>query len=231
MKQPNDKDGKSEESNLIKYLRQFNRKERFILLSKVCGTFRIDPSFARCLEKCLKLPRAIPCDAFVAMDYHLDWLQMALYFDKKGLPDNALCNKKKSGSRLFEANQQDIDTLIAFCHDGSTHLILIEAKADTAWDWKQLESKSERIKQIFGKKGTNYSSVCPWFVLMSPKEPSDWKDKDWLPQWMRRGVWLKLALDEGVLKATRCNGNGENDKDGDSLYLSDWKNDRWEKRQ
>ena len=61
---------------LIDNLKAFNRKERFILLHKVLGfsdqSFRLGDAFRAELSECLEVD--IPSDAFVAMDYHFDWL-------------------------------------------------------------------------------------------------------------------------------------------------------------
>lgn len=68
----------------IDYLQLLNRKERLHLLREALGetTFRLDERFRTRLQSCLRdSPRgavSIPPDAFVAMDYHLDWIAMAL---------------------------------------------------------------------------------------------------------------------------------------------------------
>ena len=69
-------------SDLIEHLRSFNRKERFILLKDALGqhTFSLDASFRERLRAIINVD--VPSDAFVAMDYHLDWLQMALFLDR-----------------------------------------------------------------------------------------------------------------------------------------------------
>ena len=67
-------------SRIIKHLKSFNRKERFILLKRALGpeAFRLDCEFRKELGDEIGVP--IPDCAFVAMDYHLDWLQVAMYF-------------------------------------------------------------------------------------------------------------------------------------------------------
>ena len=67
-------------ANLIDHLKAFNRKERFILLHEALGfhgqSFRMSANFSQRLGDCLGV--RVPENAFVAMDYHLDWLQIAL---------------------------------------------------------------------------------------------------------------------------------------------------------
>ena len=102
-------------SDLIDHLRSFNRKERFILLREALGedTFCLDVGFRTRLGE--TIGEAIPADAFVAMDYHLDWLQMALYLAATPAPEWPVLN-----DGLVEANQQDIDLLVAF-DEGAAH--------------------------------------------------------------------------------------------------------------
>ena len=232
----------TDEDNLIDYLRDFNRKERFILLSHVLGgsaeeVFRLDPAFARRLEKQLGLTNQIPECAFVAMDYHLDWIQMALHLHLAEWPSphprNVIPNPN---NKLFEANQEDIDLLVAFEDEASqkVHLVLIEAKADTGWTNKQLNSKAGRLRRIFDKCVLDV--VTPHFVLMSPSSKSKRKrkiDTNGWPPWMKRektkfgAHWLELPLRDELLRVTRCNDLGYGDKDGDSLFVSLRRGGKW----
>ena len=172
------------ERNLIDYLRDFNRKERFILLDHVLGqqpgdVFRLNRYFAGKLATELSLE--IPVDAFVAMDYHLDWIQMALYLADKGYREGNL--EIECGRRLVQANQDwDVDLLVAFEEQDRqmTHLVLIEAKADTGWKNSQLKSKADRLQLIFGRD----SYGVPFdrhFVLMSPRKPQKVETEKWPP--------------------------------------------------
>ena len=158
-------------SQVIDYLERFNRKERFILLSHVLGqedqkAFRLNRRFREDLEHKIQTP--IPDDAFVAMDFHLDWLQMALYLaDKDNSMSCAIPN-----DHLVKGNQEDLDLIIAFQDECTkeVHLVLIEAKADTGWTNKQLKSKAERLRRIFGGHSCNTELVKPHFVPMSPTD-------------------------------------------------------------
>ena len=222
----------------IDYLERFNRKERSILLSHVLGqkdekVFRLNRGFAKSLEDILKLKSPIPDDAFVAMDFHLDWLQMALYLaDRDDSPSQIIPNEE---DRLVKANQEDIDLLITFKDEGTkkTHLVLIEAKADTGWTNKQLQSKAKRLKIIFNKNPHGTDFVRPHFVLMSPDESEKIRTENW-PDWMKAEgkssvLWLPLPLRDGLIKVTRCDEKKKPAKNGGHLFISKYKNDRWEK--
>ena len=225
------------ERNLIDYLRDFNRKERFILLDHVLGqqpgdVFRLNSCFRGKLAN--KLGLEIREDAFVAMDYHLDWIQMAVHLAIGGLPEaRVIDNPEIEGVRkLFQANQEDVDLLIAFEEDvQKTHLVMIEAKADTGWTNKQLGSKAGRLGQIFDKRVLEI--VMPHFVLMSPCSKSKRKrkiDTDGWPPWMTNGNtahWLELPLRDGLLRVTRCDASRKSNKNGDSLLVSERKCGRW----
>lgn len=218
-------------SQVIEFLRQFNRKERFILLSHVLGAqgeevFRLSPGFRGELGKELGLN--IPKNAFVAMDYHLDWIQMALYLADKGEQMEIVPKPDK----LINTSQRDIDLLVAFKDARSKiHLVLIEAKADTGWTNQQLAKKVERLRGVFPKESHDAEVVEPHFVLMSPQESDRIETSGW-PEWMRakgaKAHWLKLPLPDGLLKATRWDtGRNKSDQDGDSLFIRRSKCDKW----
>ena len=121
-------------SQVIQALRSFDRKERFAVLREVLRfdseTPRLDRRFREKLSDCIGV--SVPEHAFLAMDYHLDWIDVALYLvSKQGIrPKTPFPNER---SPNINENQQDVDLLIAFEADGtgeaSTHLVHIEAKA------------------------------------------------------------------------------------------------------
>lgn len=227
-------------SRAIQYLSRFNRKERSTLLSHVLDgdVFRLCPLFRSEIEKELEL--WIPDDAFVAMDYHLDWLQMAIYMGCRGNSiESEVLYSDDIG--LFEANQRDIDLLIAFEPPGSNtlHIVLIEAKVDTGWKGDQLSRKADRLSAIFdkspsGMKRSSSLDIRPYFVLMSPCDPRERIDVTGWPCWMKKGTapryWLKLPLRDGLLKVTRCSEDAKADKEGGWLFTSEYQSGRWEKR-
>ena len=223
-------------SKVIEFLKDFNRKERFILLDHVLGqrteeVFRLDPYFAGRLAGLLRLE--VPADAFVAMDYHLDWIQMALYLADQ---PNSQMSKiiPNADSKLVKANQEDVDLLVAFEGSQNTHLVLIEAKADTGWNNDQLISKARRLRLIFDENpyGANFvKPVKPHFVLMSPSKSPKIRTAEW-PCWMKRKgedpayYWLELPLRYGLLKVTRCHENGREGEKGCSLFISRYEEDK-----
>ena len=196
--------------SLIDRLKSFNRKERFILLHHVLGnegeSFRLGGGFREELAR--KLDVKIPDNAFVAMDYHIDWLQMAI-LSVTGIVRN---------DGLVDGNPEDIDLLVAFEACGKMHIVLMEAKGDTPWSNRQLNSKAARFRRIFGKARDATGEVERHFVLMSPKESKRIRTGDW-PAWMKgadgKPCWIRLPMRNNLVKPTRCREDGTPDS-GDS---------------
>ena len=212
-------------STVISHLRSLDRKERFAILREALGIDPmvpfLDPCFRRNLHECIDVK--IPKRAFLAMDYHLDWIQMALYLSKgtKIQPGTTFGNP---GFDDINNNQEDVDLLIAFEGDGAnrskTHLVLIEAKAYLHWDKPQLEHKVEKLKRIFGRDGRRHSIVIPHFVLMTGREPRNIRSAP-LPEWQKdrtRPFLLKYRL-QPRFKITRCTDPGDPSKGGSRLRL------------
>ena len=203
---------------MIDHLKAFNRKERFILLHEALDfhgqSFRLSENFSQRLSDCLGF--RVPTTAFVAMDYHLDWLQMALWLADHGDTEVTIPNEG-----LVFANQQDIDLLVAFEDEAKTRLILIEAKGDTDWYQKQLDLKCARLELIFGRGRPGTSRATPNFILMSPRNPARIDTKSW-PTWMTvngKARWLELRLPDRLLKVSRCTQAGGSNADGTYLKI------------
>ena len=197
-------------SDLIKHLRSFNRKERFILLREALGTDRLGDAFRRQLGGSIGV--GVPADAFVAMDYHLDWLQMALY-----LADNPSPPERIPNDDLVVGNQEDADLLVAFDRDATTHVVLIEAKVETAWTTSQLESKARRLRRILGEGRPGVRLVTPHYVLASPEPlPPGTSTTEWPDCIKSRGepVWMELRWPPGLKKPTRCTAHGKTSRRG-----------------
>ena len=208
--------------SLINNLKAFNRKERFILLHKAIGfsdqSFRLGDAFRTELSESLGIVE-IPSDALVVMDYHLDWLQMAMYLTANPQPSGLIPNPAKD---LVKGTQQDIDLLVAFELKRKTHVILVEAKGDTAWSNKQMSLKTDRLKHIFAEGRPGRDAVEPHFVIMSPKESKNENFKATLDGMNLSGngpVWLPLPLPNGLVKATRCDRSGADNASGDRIRL------------
>lgn len=128
-------------TTLIERLEQLNRKERFLLMQAAIGKeqFVLGEEFRKAVGAALKLN--IPAGAFFAIDYHLDWLYVAIIscLEEQDLYPNDIG---------INQNQEDIDLLIAFDEGDVTHLVLIEAKGVTSWGRGQIASKLRRLLVI-----------------------------------------------------------------------------------
>ena len=214
----------------IDYLRLLNRKERFHLLHRALGktTFHLDECFRTRLQSCLsgslRGGASIPPDAFVAMDYHLDWIGMALHLAADGSERARHDRFPLKGivhDGLVSGTQQDVDLLVAFSDGATTHLVMIEAKGDTRWRNVQLDRKAQRLDWIFSGDRPWSDSIAPHFLLMSPTCPKFLTKKGW-PSWMKPNgepLWLHLPLPEDLVKVTRYNHDGDR-KPKSYRYLS-----------
>ena len=191
---------------LIEQLRALNRRERFILLRDALGaeTFTLDADFRQRLGRVID--RDVPADAFVVFDYPLDWLAVALAQPRR--PMWIL----RADEVQVRGNPLDVDLLVAFGDADQTQLVLLEAKADTAWLNDQLSAKAERLGELFPTdlfppKPDDFADkpVRPHFVLASPRRPRRVRTESW-PYWMapgRRPRWMQLRMPAGLRKATR----------------------------
>ena len=207
--------------NLIELLKQFNRKERFHLLCHAFGcvgeSFRLGDDFREALGTNIGVP--VPSDALVAMDYHLDWIDLAIWLlDQSALPTKQAPIPHEC---RVAGNQQDIDLLVAFEREGTTHLVLIEAKGDMAWSNSQLKSKAKRLGSIFGKEIPNAGTVQPHFVMISPTASVRIKTCKW-PTWMREARERQMALPwPYTIKPTRCNRDGNTSSCGKYVRIDE----------
>ena len=212
-------------SHLIENLRSFDRKERFAVLREALGFDpekpRLNCGFKRNLSECIDVE--LPQRAFLAMDYHLDWIDMALHLAAEKTIGPRPPFPNESFPRINE-NQQDIDLLVAFESGGNgqrtTHLVLIEAKAYLYWDNNQLRKKARRLRAIFCEDGRRWDFATPHFVLMTGKRSAGIRTRSW-PKWMKNGdkaIWLDYDLTRR-LRITRCTETGRPLKDGGHLRI------------
>ena len=206
--------------DLIELLRRFNRKERYFLVKQSLGNFTLGYSFRKILGREIDLE--IPSDAFVAMDYHLDWLAAALRKWKCGNNNTVFGNPAQS---VVTGTQQDIDLLIAFKNDAHYYVVLVEAKGVSGWNNAQMLSKANRLKQIFGFDGDCFEKVTPHFCLISPRRPQNLKTREW-PKWMKRNEdkkpcnWLELDFPCKRIMPVRCNKGGTNSAEGEYFKVN-----------
>jgi len=206
-------------NKFIRNLSEFNRKERFYLIGKALGNekFSLSEEFRKSLNMCLtKLPMEIPSDSFVAIDFHIDWIYGSAFL----IDNESSSNLYTLNSDYIKATQEDVDLLVSFpdkFNKEISHLIMCECKAETGWTNKQLHSKTERIRKIFGEDGNNFKNiVIPYFIIISPKKSKD-LDTSVAPAFMKIDgdiPWMKLSLPNNLKKITRCNSIKKNDKDG-----------------
>ena len=124
----------------------------------------------------------MPKRVFLATDYHLDWIELALHRTRNPELRPGKHFRNPAPGRINET-QQDADLLVAFEGDREgrrvTHLVLIEAKAYLSWDNLQLKCKAKRLGKIFGDNGSRYDTAEPRFVLMTAHEPRNIRTGCW----------------------------------------------------
>jgi hypothetical protein len=193
-------------------LEALNRKERFFLIGAALGnpTFRLSDKFRESLsESPLRL--SVPSDALVFMDYHLDWIHAATFLHARG--DSFKAPRHDNAARVSTGTQEDIDLVIAYEEVGLIHLILLEAKAESGWTNKQMQSKVARLTSIFGMDGRAVRGIAPHFSLVSPRPPQQLAFASW-PTWMLadgKPAWMHLHVPPGRVRLEGCNDIGKPD--------------------
>ncbi len=214
-------------ADLIKLLKQFNRKERYFLIRQALGVeeFQLSERFRKKLGRKIGLKEEIPCDAFAAMDYHLDWVAASLQAYRECMSmDEVLCKvfSNSGDEKVVMGNQQDIDFLIAFNANEYCHLVFLEAKGYGSWDSNQMREKAIRLEKLFEDDGTGQPKVKPYFYLTSYRPPSEMLKIDNWPKWMKEdGVprFLKLDLLYPRLEVNRCDRGREPMAKGDFFRI------------
>ncbi|MDF1750175.1 MAG: hypothetical protein P1V34_14995 [Alphaproteobacteria bacterium] len=220
--------------DLVAALRSFNRKERYWLVRNIQGekSQEIGCGFRKNLEEEIqrkfigKEEFKIPCNAWWAMDYHLNWVVGALHLykeslgiyksgeSKKTIQENSEYTLGAETKRIVQGNQQDTDLIIAY---GST-LILIEAKCEASWDSVQLESKICRLDKIFEESGLSEKTLTVFFLLLSPEAPNKTKAipyekmtwNGWAKTDGNKEPWIKLDTHGEVkFNVSRCHDKGK----------------------
>ncbi len=177
-------------SLLVQNLKQLNAKERDHLMrfAYLGATGAYEDNADRWLsvemERALKdrfaksgLDASARC-VFASMDYHLDWLHVALLLacnkeiacDQMGLLDDGLPD---DSLRPVIGIQEDLDLLVVFATDSNVFLLCIEAKGDASFDKVQLARKLIRLDRIIVASGAiNRADLQCTLVLIAPKTPA-----------------------------------------------------------
>lgn len=144
------------------------------------------------------------------MDCHPGWIYASAHLSQEGIDPSA---KHPNPCKLVSGNQEDMDLIVAFDAGETTHLIMLEAKAETAWSNNQMDSKAKRLKAIFGEQGDRFPHLCPHLGLMSPRPPRQLKTGNW-PSWMLSTagapICMKLTVPPGRKKLTRRDMQNKN---------------------
>lgn len=172
----------------------------------------------------------VPDNAYVAMDYHLDWLSAAYHFASKGgTLDTAVSRKEpygnypnNKGEPILAGSILDADLLIAYRRNDQVVVILVEAKADTGWSASQIADKASRLRSVFYEGRNSEKLVDPYFLLLGPPRTSDKAiskdqvDDKTFPSWFfikdedsKRSVipYLSMYPDRPLYVPTRTQGN------------------------
>lgn len=199
--------------DLIQWLNEFNRKERFFLVGTALGNpeFALSSEFKSNIE--CKLNISIPDNYFASMDYHLDWLFASLNLSFKDYKKPIFSNEQG----LIKGTQEDIDFLIAYLNQQTNkyHLIMIEAKGVTSWNNEQMTHKALRLNDAFGLNGDDWPTVIPHFIFTSPSQPEK-LHTDEFPIWMKPHghlLWIKMEIADKI-RVVRCNPQGNESRSG-----------------
>ena len=108
-------------NKLIERIESLNRKERFAVFREISGLkesrFPLRETFRKRLDTCISRVR-VPEIVYCATDYHLDWIELALFtYNIELSKDNV--NVVEQSSNNINENQQDIDLLIAFTKESN----------------------------------------------------------------------------------------------------------------
>jgi hypothetical protein len=191
---------------LVENLRRFDSHERGLLLEWATGSrLRLGEQVRNAIGEMIR--RKPPADAFVAMDYTLDWLFAATRWTLD--PDTCKHPQPWPDHRALAASPEDVDLVVAWEDRERPHVVLLEAKGFTGWSNKQMASKAARLNAIFGGRLAEHFDVH--FILAGPAPSKGLKTQDW-PNWMKPGQRTHfLPIDDPgpKLAVQRCDGEGK----------------------
>jgi len=192
-------------------LRSLDSHERGILLQWALGKdFQLAETIRSDLSSMIR--RDVPSDAFVAMDYTLDWLYAAIAIASRQAPLDQ--PRPWPEGLALKASIEDIDLLVAWEDSDGNHTLLLEAKGFTGWTNKQMSSKAARLAAIF--EGPVAEDFDVHFVLCGPSQSKGLETSAW-PDWMRREdrVHFQAIPDPGDRwSVQRCDESGKPKHEG-----------------
>ncbi len=164
-------------SRLIEHLRSLDRKERFAVLHDALGFHpeapRLDEGFREKLATCIGRP--VPAYAFLAMDYHLDWIRLALYLaENPHIQPETPCMDAPLNASNFFGHAGQCDQVLSCIRP------LDAASQRAAGQYGDTRTRSKSIfralspAQIAGFPGPVSMIVCPYLssVLLTSTTPS-----------------------------------------------------------
>ena len=212
-------------SDLIDHLERFDRKERPLLFRLVTSSddrLVLNHPFRDLLQSAID-DEPIPREAFVAFDYHLNWLHAAIQLThgdwEIGKPAPKATVPSEGSRKAIERNQEDIDLLVAWdSPKGWTGIALVEAKAYSGWTNKQVQSKAARLALVFD--GVPKNKVRPYFLLTSFKQsaglsPVNWPTPGTVPP------HIELVEPDSRLVLTQTRKNGKPSSKGNHYLISE----------
>jgi len=199
-------------STLLENLDACNQTERDAIVKTVLGSPTISLRIRTLLNKGLNAQ--VPVDAYWAIDFNIDWINLALNLTYR--PSASGIYENLQG--LHHANNEDIDLFVAYADHAVFHLIMLEGKGQTRWRPDQLRHKVQRLRSIFGEDGDTWPSVIPHFGIISPLCPTTLSDIPWA-RWMGRVPWIKLQTPPRLVRAFRCDELGRKSQLGNHLRL------------
>lgn len=195
----------------VENLRLFDSHERGILLQWATGRpFGLDERVREQIGE--RIDREVPGNAFVAMDFTLDWLYAAVQTTLEGVAVGR--PQDWPSQRQLKASGQDVDLLVAWETADGPHTVLLEAKGFTGWKNTQMASKARRLDAIFPARHRERFDVH--FLLVGPNPAKGLSTAKW-PEWMKPGgrVQFLSIPDPGPKQAVqRCDETGKPTRSG-----------------
>ena len=192
-------------TDLIELLESFNRKERYFLIKESLGGFELCNHFRSKLSEAIGV--SIPDSSYLAMDYDLECIAASVLAHEQSDGESNF-DRTYSG---FPNSYPDVDLLIAYRDGEDCHIILVEAKGYTGWLNKQLQTKADYLRFIFGVDGKKHPKVTPHFCLLSPRQPTGRLETEGWPEWMTKSggspYWLEMTLPKDRRGVTRNDSN------------------------